>query len=195
MRQKRQVFRYHGLSMCPCFQEGDLLEIEPVDRAKIKVGDCLVFWGENGQQVVHRVVEKGEKLKTRGDAFKQVDESVVLPQQMIGRVTCRHRMGRKTPVSNGLLGHFKGRLFHFAGRIDPQRLSRGGRLARSIQTLSLFVFKPFWKKGKIHTLQRNGKAPVVVWKLGSLTIGCQDPTTRHWTVSWPWRIIVKLPLG
>lgn len=193
--QQERLIRYHGLSMWPCFQEGDLLEIAPVDWAKIRIGDCLVFWGENGQQVVHRVTGKGTNLKTRGDAFKQDDEHTVRPQWIIGRVTDRYRMGRKTSVSNGLVGHFTGRLFHFAGRIDPQRLSRGGRLARSIQNLSLIVLKPLWEKGKIHTLQRVGEAPVIVWKVGSLTIGSQDPATKEWTVFWPWRIIVKLPLG
>lgn len=193
--QQQRLFHYHGLSMWPCFQEGDLLEITQVDWTKIKIGDCLVFWGEKGQQVVHRVSGKSKNLKTRGDAFRQSDESVVLSQQIIGRVIYRHRWGRKTSVANGLIGHFAGRLLHFAGRIDPQRPSRGGRLARSIQRLSLLVLKPLWERGKIHTLQRDGKAPVIVWRVGSLTIGCQDPTTREWTVSWPWRIMVKLPLG
>ncbi len=72
--QQKRLFRYHGLSMWPCFQEGDLLEILPVDWAKIRIGDCLVFWGENGQQVVHRVTGKGKSLRTRGDAFKKADE-------------------------------------------------------------------------------------------------------------------------
>jgi len=192
--QQKRLVRYHGLSMWPCFQEGDLLEILPVDWAKIRIGDCLVFWGEHGQQVVHRVTGKGEKLRTRGDAFKQADVQAVLPQQIIGRVTYRHRLGRKLSVSNGLIGHCVGRLFHFAGRIDPQRLSRGGRLARSIQSLSLIVLKPLWKRGRIHALQRNKETPVVVWRVGSFTIGSQDPSSKEWTVSWPWRIIVKLPL-
>ena len=181
--------------MWPCFQEGDLLEIVPVNWAEIRIGDCLVFWGEDGQQVVHRVIGKGENLKTRGDAFKQVDEHAVLPQRIIGRVIYRHRLGRKLSVANGLFGHLAGRLFHFAGRIDPQRLSRGGRLARSIQSLSLTGLKPLWKRGKIHTLQRIGDPPVIVWRIGSFTVGSQDPTSKEWTVSWPWRIMVKLPLG
>ena len=193
--QPEKLFRYHGLSMWPCFQERDLLEIEPVEMAMIRVGDCLVFRGEEDQQVVHRVLGKGIVLTTRGDAFKQADEHTVSEHSVIGRVVYRHRMGRRTSVANGLIGHAAGRIFHFAGRIDPQRCTRGGHIGISICRLSLTGLRPLWQRGKVHSLQRIGEVPVTVWKLGSLTVGSQAHSSKEWTVLWPWRIVVRLPLG
>lgn len=192
--RKDNIFRYTGLSMWPCFQEGDLLEIESVATAQIRMGDCVVFFDHGSQRVVHRVYCKGHNLKTRGDAFKHADEHAVPPHRVIGRVVCRYRMGRRVSITNGIIGHVAGRLYHFAGRIDPQRRSRGGRLARAIQKLSLTGLKPLWQRGRIHTLQRNGEPPVVVWRLGTFTVGSQDAASKEWTVLWPWKIMVKLPL-
>ncbi len=193
-RQDR-FFRYHGLSMWPCFQEGDLLEIEPVKMMEIRVGDCLVFWQDNSQQIVHRVFSNRINLETRGDAFKQADEQPVPPDRIVGRAIYRYRMGRKTTVANGLIGIFASRFFYFAGRIDPQRPSRGGRVARWIQSISIFWLKPLWRRGKAQTLQRINEQPVIIWKLGSLVIGWQNPHNREWLVSWPWSILLNLPLA
>ena len=188
-----RFFHYRGRSMWPCFQDSDLLEIVPVDMARIRIGDCLVFLGEKNQHVVHRVISTGEALKTRGDAMRHADEQAILQHKVIGRVVSCHRMGRKIPVANGLAGRLAGHFFRFAGRIDPQRQARGGQLARWIQRLSSVVLRPIWHRGRVQTLQRVGDEPVVVWGLGQIMIGRQSPIDGEWATTWPWKVFVKLP--
>jgi hypothetical protein len=193
--RKGRYLHYHGLSMWPCFQDNDLLEIAPISMEEVRVGDCLVYRGADSQQVVHRVIDKQENLTTRGDAMAHADEHPVLPHQIIGRVVSRHRLGRKIPVANSVAGRLAGRFFHLAGRIDPQRRSRGGRLARGVQRLCSIGLKPLWSRGRTRTLQRTGEAPVVVWGWGQVVIGRQDPKDGEWAFSWPWRVFVKAPEG
>ena len=186
------MFRYQGCSMRPCFQEGDLLEYRPCCMADIQIGDCIVYKTEDETHVTHRVIAKGGTLITRGDAFLTEDKDPVHANQVIGKVTGRYRMGKLSRVAGGTSGQLAGLFYLYAGRIDPQRNARGGKLARRLQSTSMVVFKPLWNKGQKKRLKRGDEEDITVWALGEIIIGRQDDQTLEWVVPWPWNLLVQI---
>lgn len=185
-------FRYQGRSMWPCFQEGDLLEIEPVAFAQIKRGDCIAYRQRNSGQTVHRVVATGAALTTRGDAMSGPDKAPIASEQVIGLVVRRFRFGQETTVGRGLPGRVTGRVLHYAGRLDPGREARGGRLARVLRRHAMQILRRFKRTGTMERLTRHNEPDLVVWKMGEQIVGRQDPASGNWQISWPWNVFLDI---
>jgi hypothetical protein len=184
------IFRYQGSSMWPCFQEGDLLEYEACHPAELRRGDCVVYTSRNGI-ATHRVMRNQVALTTRGDAFTENDCDPVETHQVIGKVTRRHRLGESENVAGGMQGMVAGLFYHYAGRIDPTRESRAGKLARCIRKLSMLLLRPLWRQGREQTLiSLAGKSRI--WVLGDKLIGWRCAESREWVVSWPLRVLVEI---
>jgi hypothetical protein len=192
---ERQFFRYHGSSMRPIFQEGDLLEVERVPFETLRRGDCIVFRNGTAGQVVHRVVAAGATLQTRGDAIGKIDCGAVTPESLLGRVVRRYRLGVGQRVRGGWMGLLVGRFCGLAGRIDPLGASRGGRLGRRVQKGWLTVFGGMKRPGRIETLVLPDRSEVKVWYWGQLVIGRHDPPRGEWVLYWPWRLLFTAPQG
>lgn len=193
MTKQAALFRYHGRSMWPCFQEGDLLEISPVAITDIRSGDCVAFRIDNGQPVAHRVVAVKDSLTTQGDALPSVDSEVVRSEHVLGKIVCIYRLGRPIRVWGGIVGRIAGSFYRYAGRIDPQCTSRGGRLARKIRILSAPCLRMCRVTGETRILKKTGAPDMAIWKLGDITVGRQDPLTHEWSAVWPWNIILQRP--
>jgi signal peptidase I len=83
-------FRAVGMSMRPMIQNGDLLEVIPVRKEDIRLGDVLLYEHAAGLLFAHRVVRivdnQGEQaFLLQGDAVRAVDGNI-LPHQILGRV-------------------------------------------------------------------------------------------------------------
>ena len=82
------TFQAHGRSMLPIIEDGDLLRVEPVDPARLKLGDIVLFRAE-GRLKAHRIVRrKGARFFTRGDATVEGDGAIER-QQILGRVVAK----------------------------------------------------------------------------------------------------------
>lgn len=87
-------------SMEPTLSPGDVVLVEEVPPEAIAVGD-VVTYERDGTRTTHRVVEvvpreDGPHFRTQGDANEDVDQRLVTPDQLQGRVT----------VSIPYVGHF-----------------------------------------------------------------------------------------
>lgn len=177
--------------MWPCFQDGDLLQLREVDFKEIKVGDCIVYKTDSRQQAVHRVTGKTDRLFTRGDAMPVPDRDLIEAHRVVGRVVARHRFGCETSVSGGLAGRLAGFFYRYAGRIDPQRESRGGQLARCIQKFSASGLALTRFKGETRKLVRKNEEDILVWMLGNRVIGIQKKRQHNWSPAWPWSLLTR----
>jgi len=91
-------FKARGSSMYPFIRDGDIVTIQPVEAAALKVGDVVFYSTARGRLSAHRVVgrevQRGQVvLATRGDAASGPDERVQA-EQVLGRVVSVQR-GRK----------------------------------------------------------------------------------------------------
>jgi signal peptidase I len=78
--------RVTGRSMEPFLASGDVLTIEPLGTARIRVGDVVLFRrAGSAAHAVHRVVRVFGGIQTRGDAFRLADEPVP-DSEVLGRV-------------------------------------------------------------------------------------------------------------
>jgi hypothetical protein len=193
MSGQTTLFRYHGRSMWPCFQEGDLLEISSMAAGDIRSGDCIAFRGDNGRTVAHRVVSAHGSMITRGDALPVIDEETILPEHVLGKVVRICRLGRAIKVRGGIVGRFAGCFYRYAGRIDPQRASRGGKLAKSIRTVSTAVLGILNYKCISRSMTLADERKITVWELKGKIIGRQltQGSERH--LAWPWSVFVEEP--
>lgn len=74
-------------SMAPKIQEGDMAYIKSCTASDARPGDVIAFRLENGQMVLHRLIEKtGEGLITKGDANEREDFCPADPEQVVGRL-------------------------------------------------------------------------------------------------------------
>ncbi len=189
-----RMLRYQGLSMWPCFQEGDLLELAPIDFDQVRTGDCIAYSSTSGEQAVHRVVgKKGSGLITRGDALPEPDNRPVFGDHIIGRVMYRHRFGQKCFMPHGLRGQFYGLFYRYAGRIDPNRSSRGGKLARGIRATSKSILKMLRCACVARTMKLTGEQEIIVWELHGRVVGRQNSSKSEYLMAWPWSVFVELP--
>ena len=186
------LLRYHGRSMWPYFQDGDLLTYLPVAPDRVKIGDCIVYRNRDGQLVTHRVVATQQGWVTRGDALKTPDVEKVAPGQLLGRVAVRYRFGHPVAVYGGLRGRLAGRVYHYAGRIDPQRETRGGRLARALRGVLATGLHWTGRCGSAHCLTRPGEPDLWLWKMGMFYVGRKNLPSAQWHLAWPWSLLVEI---
>ena len=97
---------YLGSSMNPTLKPGDCLLILPYDGRKVCKGDVIVFIPPAGHsQIVHRVVSVNPSgIKTRGDNCNQVDDWVLSPGHILGRVVSARGVNRRRRIFGGPLG-------------------------------------------------------------------------------------------
>jgi signal peptidase len=95
-----------GTSMNPALKPGDRLQIIPYNGRKIRRGDVIVCVPPGSEsKIVHRVVlTDSDGIKTRGDNNDDLDEWVLSPDHIFGRVVAAKREKRRRRVFGGLTG-------------------------------------------------------------------------------------------
>jgi signal peptidase I len=110
---------FSGLSMNPLLIEGDLIHIEKIDD-KIRLGEVLLFKDlENGEFVVHRVIQE-KPLLTKGDW--SIQSEAPKENEVFARVKGFSRKGERFSFSYGFPVFFY--LFFSKKLLSPFRLIR-----------------------------------------------------------------------
>jgi hypothetical protein len=128
-----------GPSMLPTVRSGEWVVCEPIQPAKVRVGDVILFRRRN-RIVMHRVLMcngrgPGTRFLTRGDSVRKLDEPV-LPADVLGRAIAVERAGRRLELV-GLRGKIlrtvrvpASRLLRRVYRYARHHLGHFGLLAR-----------------------------------------------------------------
>lgn len=110
-------FVARGSSMAPSLLDGDVVRVEPVRPADVRLGDALLYRDTGGRAVLHRVVgplwprgagrrllggAAGAGFQVRGDALPWSGERVP-SGRVLGRMAAFEREGREheAPVGGG----------------------------------------------------------------------------------------------
>ncbi len=152
-------FRAHGSSMSPFIRNGDILFIEPVEAAALKVGDVALFQSIGDRLIAHRVVSKNIKrnrvvLTMRGDAVSAFCE-LATPDQVLGRIAVVRRGSKIIRPDRGIPG-LAARLWMRLSPAGPLLIQlirfgkRGGgcvlRRLQSLKSYRIFIRKMVGKK-------------------------------------------------
>lgn len=122
---------FKGLSMNPLLKEGDFIFLEKIDD-KIRLGEVLLFKDrENGEFVVHRVIQESPLL-TKGDW--SIQSEAPKENEIFARVIGFSRKGVKYSFSDGTILNFY--LFFSKKLLSPVRpirqFSRGMLIVTSL---------------------------------------------------------------
>jgi len=180
---------YKGKSMWPCFQEGDILELTTVAIESLQVGDCISFREIGGNSILtHRICSLRDGLQTRGDARPFNDDCLVEPDRILGKVTGCIRLGAQRSVCGGWQGRILAIFYHYTGRIEPQRASRGGCLARSIRAGLQWRARSLYQRGEIKSFPSTDGKLAEYWLVdGKIR---SQRTGNGWHVPWPWSLLL-----
>ncbi len=91
-------FKAHGGSMFPIIRSGAILEVKPLGKTPVRVGEVVFYRNPGGRMVAHRLIRKNFQnsrpiFLARGDALScQVEE--ICPSQILGRVVRVEQEGR-----------------------------------------------------------------------------------------------------
>lgn len=97
---------YIGSSMFPTLKPGDILKVVSYKFSHISVGDVVVFNSPYGKTpIVHRVVSINNKgIRTKGDNKIAIDDCILQPNDIIGRVAAAQRGKKEIKIINGFSG-------------------------------------------------------------------------------------------
>jgi signal peptidase I len=100
-------FTAHGSSMSPFIRDGDVMTVEPVRVAALKVGDVVFYHTNSEMLVAHRVVGRhveGDEivLTMRGDSSLRYDEKVHA-DRVLGSVVNVERGKKVFHLQKGLM--------------------------------------------------------------------------------------------
>lgn len=123
-------FRARGASMHPFIQDGDLVEVQPVEANSVRRGDVVFCRLPDDRLVVHRVIRAGQGyFLTQGDALPHPDGRVPA-ENVLGRVDFVLRRGKLVCLnSTGMTLLARGWRWLTILRQVPARLSRRMRNA------------------------------------------------------------------
>ncbi|HKW18331.1 MAG TPA: S24/S26 family peptidase [Terriglobales bacterium] len=83
-------FQARGRSMFPTINDGDILQVCPLGKRKLRVGDIVLVRADQ-EFKAHRIIQKrGELLVLRGDAGRDAD-GTFRQDQLIGLVFAKER--------------------------------------------------------------------------------------------------------
>jgi signal peptidase I len=183
---------YLGSSMNPGLKPRDRLQVIPYNGKKVRRGDVIVFVPPGGEsKIVHRVVSiDSEGIKTRGDNNYLLDQWILRPEQIYGRVVSVKRGKRKRIIFGGLMGQ----LFHSIVRalnlckssvsaiLHPSydRLAKSGIFRRCL---------PVQMRPRVISLNRAAGTELQL-HLGRRVIGNWLPGHKGWHIRRPFRLFV-----
>ena len=186
------LIRYMGSSMKPALKPGDQLQVIPYNRQQVSRGDVIVFVPPGGgSKIVHRVVLiDSEGIKTQGDNNYDLDQWILSPEQILGRVVSVQRGKRRRRVFGGLTGQ----LFHSLVRaINVCNSSVSAILRPSYNRLSKWgIFRrcmPAQMRPRVIFLKRAAGTELQL-HLGRRVIGKWLPGHKGWHIRRPFRLFV-----
>ncbi|MFZ2088039.1 MAG: S24/S26 family peptidase [Desulfobaccales bacterium] len=175
--------------MNPLLRRGDTLLVVPCLSEDLHPGDIIVFADPLRRQVVHRVwAVTADGLITKGDNMPHVDDWVVAPQDILGRVVAIARQGRLLPVTRKVpislyflrVRQWGDRAFSRLFRPLYQRLWQSGFFQGVL---------PGWLKPKLVHFPRSEGSEWQLW-LGELLIGRKLPHQAAWTIRRSFKLFV-----
>lgn len=96
-------FRARGASMQPFIKDGDIVEVRPLHKKSIRLGDVVLLKSDKAQILIHRIVRvtRTDRTKTfisKGDALFTTD-GIIAEDQILGCVVALKRENRDIMLS------------------------------------------------------------------------------------------------
>jgi hypothetical protein len=186
------VIYYIGNSMFPTLKTGDILMVVPYKDRDIRVGDVVVFNSPYGKiPIVHRVVFfDNKRVKTKGDNKITIDDGILQPNDIIGRVVAAQRGKKLIKIIDGFPGRIYALIIEATKRIDMV-VSTILRPAYRWSTQTGIFRKLFSRWIHIQVLCfKHGGGMEMQLRLGRHIIGRRLTGQNQWHIVRPFRVFI-----
>jgi len=190
---------YAGNSMAPILKTGDILKIVAHEN-EIRVGDVAAFRSPRcGTLIVHRVVSADQQgVRTKGDNNPAIDDWVLQPNEIIGRVVSLERNKKRIRIIGGFRGRIYALVLGATKRIDLAFSSAFGPAYRWLgKTGILRNLFSRWMSVQVSCFKRSDDMELQL-RLGQRVIGKCLPGQDRWLIRRPFRLFIDetmLPKG
>lgn len=181
-----------GTSMLPTLRTGDILKVAPYEKRAVRIGDVVVFHSPRHRTpFVHRVVSIDKKgIKTKGDNKIAIDDCVLQPAMIVGRVISAQRGKKQIKIVDG-----------FPGRIYALSLQTGMGIDMVISSILRPAYLWLTRTGifrkllsrwiNIHLLYfKHGSVIDMQLQLGRKVIGRRFAGTNQWHIVRPFKLFI-----
>ena len=187
-------FIYHGASMYPIFKNGDFLYLRSPLK-QLRKGDIIVFYNpEISGYAVHRIMAgSGLGFITRGDHNPFIDEMVVMPDQIVGKVEFLKKKAQISRVANGLWGFWLAGFLQFVLLVDrgiKQVLLLPYNLIREKQ-----IVAHFWRPKIIRLKVQSGNAQQIKYIYNNATVAVWEPDKNKFECRKPFNLVIPSPMN
>jgi len=186
------MIHYIGNSMSPTLKNGDILKFAPYKDRDIRIGDVILFNSPYGKTpIVHRVVFVDNKgVRTKGDNIIPIDDFILHPNDIIGRVVFAHRGKKEVKILNGLQGQIYTLILETGKHLDMVASEILRPVYRWLTRTDLFR-KLFSRWIRIQVVcYKNGDNMEMQLQLGRRIIGRRLPGQNQWHIVRPFKIFV-----
>lgn len=186
------MINFTGNSMRPTLKTGDVLRVVSFKDRKIRIGDVVAFHRPYGRtRIVHRIVSVDkERVRTKGDNKLVIDDWILLPNEVIGRVVCAQRGKKKVTIFGG-----------FYGRIYALSLDMVKRIDLVFSTILRPFYRWFAQTGIVRKLFSSwihtrvscfkyGDGMEMQLHLGRRVIGRRFPGQDQWYIQRPFKLFI-----
>ena len=186
------MINYTGNSMFPTLKTGDTFRVVPYNDRDIRVGDVVMFNSPYGKTpIVHRVVTVSQEgVKTKGDNKLAIDDFILQPNEIIGRVVSIQRGKKSVTIFGG-----------FLGRIYASTLEAGKRIDNVLSTILRPAYRWLTQTGIFRKLFSRwintrvscfkcGDGMEMQLHLGRRIIGRRFPGQDQWYIQRPFKLFI-----
>jgi len=186
------IINYTGNSMFPTLKKGDILRVVPYKDRYISVGDVLVFNNPYGSiPIVHRVITVSQEgIKSKGDNTLAIDDFILQPHEIIGRVVSIQRGKKRVTISGG-----------FPGRIYAMAIGTGKWIDLVLATILRPAYRWFAQTGIFRELFSRwirtrvscfkcGDGVEMQLQLGRRIIGRRFSWQDQWYIQRPFKLFI-----
>jgi len=186
------MIHHIGNSMSPTLKKGDILKVAPYKDRDIRIGDVILFKSPYGKtSIVHRVVFVDNKgVRTKGDNIIPIDDFILHPNDIIGRVVSAHRGKKEVKIFNGLQGQIYTLILETGKRLDMVVSAMLRPVYRWLTRTGIFR-KLFSRWIRIQVLYyKYGDNMEMQLQLGRRVIGRRLPGQNQWHIVRPFKVFV-----
>jgi len=182
-----------GPSMNPVLKTGDVLNISTYGSRKIRVGDVIVFnQPEDNYNIVHRIVSiNPQGIKTKGDNNLNMDQWILSPDDIIGRVVSVQRKNENLKIHGRSRGRIFAFMFWILKRIDFALSMIIHPIYRGLTISGMFlIYCRFLPEIRILAFNRP-KGKELYLLMGNRIIGRHSPEYVQWRIERPFRLFIN----
>jgi hypothetical protein len=186
------MIHYIGNSMFPTLKKGDILKVAPYKDRDIRIGDVIVFNSPYDKMpIVHRVISIDNKgTRTKGDNKIEIDDCILQPNDIIGRVVTAQRGKKWIKILDGIPGRIYALILESGKRMDMVASTILRPVYRWL-TRTGILRKPFSRWIRIQVLFfRQGDGLEMQLQLGRRIIGRRLPGQNQWHIDRPFKVFI-----